>query len=47
MEALLRDVALLIERGPQGPASEERQAQIDQALATGNEPAMKWATFFD
>ena len=47
MEALLEEVALIIERGPQGPASAERQAQIDQALATGRAPAMKWATYFD
>ena len=47
MEPLLREVALLIEGGPQGPASQERQAQIDHALATGRAPAMKWATYFD
>lgn len=47
MEALLRDVRLLIEEGPQGPPSQERQAQIDQARANGRAPAMKWATNFE
>jgi hypothetical protein len=47
MEALLDEVRRLVEQGPQGPASQERQAQIDQARANGRAPAMKWATYFE
>jgi hypothetical protein len=47
MEALLREVELLIEQGPHGPPSQERQAQIDHARKEGSAPAMKWATYFE
>jgi hypothetical protein len=47
MDELVREVRRLIEHGPPGPASQERQAQIDRARATGRAPAMKWATYFD
>lgn len=47
MEALLGEVELLVEQGPQGQPSEERQAQIDRARAEGHAPAMKWATYFE
>ena len=47
MQALLGDVQVLIEQGPQGPPSQERQEQIDQAQTQGHAPAMKWATYFE
>jgi hypothetical protein len=47
MEALLREVESFVERGPQGPPSRERQAQIDRARVEGHAPAMKWATYFE
>src|SRR5687768_14457866 len=47
MTGLLEEVEALIRQGPQGPPSRERQAQIDQAEAQGQTPAMKWATYFE
>ena len=47
MQELLQQVELLVEQGPQGSPSQERQAQIDQARADGRAPAMKWATYFE
>lgn len=47
MQALLAEVESLVELGPPGPPSQERQAQIDQAQASGHAPAMNWATYFE
>jgi hypothetical protein len=47
MDELVLKARRLIHHGPRGPASQEREEQIDRARATGHAPAMKWATYFE
>src|SRR3954454_25348925 len=47
IDSLLDYVRRLVERGPDGPPSQERQAVIDKARTDGRASAMKWTTSFE